>query len=441
MENERNSISKNKVIITIAAIAVIAVIVILAMRSLFTTSLDQDEHSRSWLMIGCDAARTSYNFKETIRPPLKKKKTIDLDSGESGIVTTVFAADEKNLYSLSYLKSIENKEGKNKITAVGIEDGEKKWEFSETMLGLGAIENDRLFCVSAKPNKIFAVDVSNGKQVWESQLVKEAMGRQLYTPVVRDSIVYVVSEGGKLLALDTKTGKKKWTYSKALIVGTPAVSEGYVYCLTQDKKVLALDARSGDQSWIVGAPEWEALMNPVVANRQIYIIDRNRDKATDSLMALDARTGDLLWQFKIEKNTITNGMCIGEDKLFLSLGEFKKAAQKSKSQGEVLAINTENGKKLWKKEVWGMPSYLVAAGDTVYVSSSKIWRDIAGHLEAEGGSVIAMSMKSGEVLEEYKVIGKEQKGDTKSLQPPALLSNGSLFLQNVLDNTIHIYSH
>ncbi len=392
-------------------------------------------------MLGYDAARTNYNFAETMKPSLKQLKVLDLGSEASGknMAATIFAADESNIYTLYYPKSVEQEDEKSKISASDIKTGKKRWEFSKSMLGVGAMDKKHLYCVSTNPNKVFALELKSGKKVWESQLVKEAIRQQIYIPVVRQNIVYIVSEDAKLFALDANTGKKKWTYSEIPVVGSPAVSRGLVYCLTQDTRVLALDAKSGEQKWVVGAPDWKVLLNPSVGNGQVYIVDRNRREATDCLITLDAKSGGLQWQFPIKKNVIINNVCIGEERVFIALGVFEKAKPESKSQGEVIAVNTKNGKKVWSKDVWGMPAFLIGASDTLYISSSRTWRGTAGHLQVEGGNVFALSMKSGKTIEEYKIVKGKPDNQIINLQPPLLISNGKLFAQNVVDNTVHVF--
>jgi len=443
MENERASKPKSSLLIIVAVVVLILIAVLVA-RSLLTTSLGSDRHSRLWLMMGYDAARTNYNFLETTEPPLKQEKAFGLGSNSSSenTATTIFAADEDNIYLLSYSSSsAKDKKAENKIEAFDLETGKRKWRFSGgSMLGLGAVEDEHIYCVSTEPNVVFAIDVSTGKKVWQSKLADKGAAQQYYVPVVRRGIVYAVSENSELFALDGKTGKKRWVFSEIPVAGSPAVSGGLVYSVTKDGRVLALDAASGEQKWIVGAPNWTSLLNPAVGNGQVCLVDRDRRKATDTMIAIDARNGEMLWQSKIEPNVIINGFCIGKEKVFISLGEFKKAKPESRYQGKVFAVSSKNGKRLWKKETWGMPAFLVGAQDTLYVSSSKVWRGVNGRLHVEGGSIFAFSMDTGKEIEEYKVVRKKSGYEGTYFQPPLLISNGKLLAHDVVNNTVYVFA-
>ena len=441
MENEQKTKKKTKLLVAVLVAAITVLIAVLLYRSLSTSSIGEDEHSSSWLMLGYDAARTNYNLADKMESSLKELKVINLEKEvvdeETG--TTIFAADEDRIYSIIYPRSMEEKEAKTKLCAIEIKSGKKQWEFSKSMLGVGAMDEKNMYCISAGSGKVFAVKLSNGKKVWEKRLVKEATGKQLYIPVVRGGTVYVIAEDARLFALDTKTGKKRWSYSELPLVGSAAVSRGLVFCLTEDNRVLALDAESGKQEWLVGAPGWEALLNPSVGKNKVYIVDRNEDDATDTVIALDSKSGNLEWQFIMKKNTLINSMCMSEDSLFIAIGIPENAKPDNKSQGEILAINAEDGKKEWRQKVWGMPALVIGAGNTLFVSSTRTWRtEVAKRLQFEGGRILALSTKSGKVAKEYKIVEEKTTEKNLGLQPPMLISDGKLFAQNVPEKTIHV---
>ncbi len=441
MENNEQTGSRNWTLV-IVVIAVVAIIIaaLLVYRSVSPSSVVRDENSTSWLMLGYDGARTNYNGSSDLSRSLEKKKVLKIGSDlPEETAVSVFAADDKNLYVLYYPRSADMEKQESRVCAYNLKSGTKDWEFSESLLGVGAVDDSRLYCVSGDPQRVFALDLSNGKKVWQTKLVDKVNTKRVYTPVVRQDLVYVISEDAKLYAIDGKTGKKKWTYSETRMVGAPAVSGGMVYALTEDTKMVAVDAQTGSKKWMVGAPGWQTLLNPAVGNGQVYTIDRNRKDATDTLVALDAKTGKFQWNYKIKKNVIVNGLCVGKENVYIALGQFEKAKEESKTEGEIVAISPEKGKKVWNKEIWGMPGYLVGAGDIIYVSSTKIWRDLTGDLQAEGGKTLALSLDNGKVLEEYEIVAEDQGDEMIFMQPPVLISNGQLFAQNVVDNTVHLF--
>jgi len=441
MEANGENKSKTNLPIIIVAAAVILVGGAVAVWYFFGGSFGNDQNSSSWHMYGYNAAKTNYNLAASMNPPLEEEKVIELGKAFSSenITVNIFAADEKNIYVLGFPKKKEEKEtGESKIAAFDIETGKLRWEFKETTLGVGVIEGDRMYCVSAFPNKAYAVDISNGKKVWEATLTKEVKELHVYPPIAYNGFVYVTSSTGEVFALDGKTGKTKWTYSELKIVGSPTASDGLVFFTTDDTRVLALNATSGKQKWLVGSTNWKMLLSPTIGKDYIVLVDRDRTGQMDVMVTINKKDGKLLWQYRMEKDVRVFGVCASDDNVFVSMAYLHKANKKNDNQGRVMSFDSEKGKRNWSKDIWGMPYYIVGAADYIYVSSSKMWSE-AQSLRAEGGNVYVFTAEKGKKVEEYKIIKNDEIAGTYT-QPQLLISENKLYVQNVLDNKIHVYS-
>ncbi|OON71642.1 serine/threonine-protein kinase [Streptomyces tsukubensis] len=63
---------------------------------------------------------------------------------------------------------------------------------------------------------------------------------------VRDSTVYLLGEGGALLALDMREGRESWRLDTSVSRGsTPVMDGGHVYFTAADGRLIAVDAREG----------------------------------------------------------------------------------------------------------------------------------------------------------------------------------------------------
>lgn len=142
-------------------------------------------------------------------------------------------------------------------------------------------------------------------------------------PAVVDGVVYVPDWGGNLWALDAKKGEPIWgrkladyglpanTNSRT----TPAVSGGVIYVGTQDGAwLLAINAKSGNLIWKTQlespANDLFAIVSasPVVAHGVIYTGVASLEegvaanpaypccKARGSVLAVDAKTGQVMWK-------------------------------------------------------------------------------------------------------------------------------------------------
>ena len=82
------------------------------------------------------------------------------------------------------------------------------------------------------------------------------------TPVVADGVMYVTSAPASVVALDLRSGRPIWEWSRpiaptVLNLGFPRVNRGVaildnmVYVGTLDGFLVALDAKTGVQRWVV----------------------------------------------------------------------------------------------------------------------------------------------------------------------------------------------
>ena len=134
------------------------------------------------------------------------------------------------------------------------------------------------------------------------------------TPIVIDGVMYVTTAWSKVYALDAKTGKQIWFYDPQVpgsagvkpccdvVNRGAAVADGKVFFGTVDGRLIALDARSGKLRWstltvdpkrmhtITGAPR--------VARGKVFIGNGGGEfGGRGYVSAYDTATGKLVWRF------------------------------------------------------------------------------------------------------------------------------------------------
>ncbi len=128
------------------------------------------------------------------------------------------------------------------------------------------------------------------------------------TPLVHDGVMFVHSFGDNIQALDAKTGNELWHYSRDLAEGSQpsvkrniALYDGKVYAGTSDLHVVALDARTGAVVWDTRiAEDGERVRitgGPLVAGGVVTQGVVGRMPGGAYLQALDAQTGEPMWRF------------------------------------------------------------------------------------------------------------------------------------------------
>src|SRR6478672_6094771 len=129
------------------------------------------------------------------------------------------------------------------------------------------------------------------------------VGRFLeFPPALVGGRLFVATDPGKLLALDSSTGAVDWSVSTGRCsAASPAVRGGVVYFALMDAapcgdqpgsgRVIAVRARDGKALWAFSCGVSES--SPLVVGRTVYVGSQD-----GRLYALDARTGRERWSFQ-----------------------------------------------------------------------------------------------------------------------------------------------
>jgi outer membrane protein assembly factor BamB len=203
-------------------------------------------------------------------------------------------------------------------------------------------------------------------------------------PAVAGGTVYLSSDQsddvGTVYALGAATGRLHWSYTprswfsdvlgtgwETFVLSGPAVAGGTVY-ISGDGTVFALDAATGRLRWryrtagIVGS-------GPAVAGGTVYVGGvgyRTTMYGSDGgVYALDAATGRLRWRYTTG-DTVTSGPAVAGGTVYVS-----------DVVGQVYALDAATGSLRWTRTIAdAVESSPAVAGGTVYVS------DVVGQVYA-----------------------------------------------------------
>src|SRR6476620_3267440 len=152
---------------------------------------------------------------------------------------------------------------------------------------------------------IFQADVKEGLQT---------------TPIVVDGVMYITTSFNHVYALNAKTGEEYWHYKHKIgPVMSPccgpsnrgvAVYKDKVYMGTLDSKLVALDAKTGSLVWQTDLADpclgYSETMAPTAVDGKILIgISGGEYGIRGFVRAYDAETGKLVWNFDtIPENSV-----------------------------------------------------------------------------------------------------------------------------------------
>ncbi|MBD0838970.1 serine/threonine-protein kinase [Streptomyces sp. TRM68416] len=179
------------------------------------------------------------------------------------------------------------------VTAVDPATGSVQWKarLPGTLKPVGA-QDGSVFFLSSEPFQGTTAVVRYTPGSRTPQRVALPVTRQDPLAAVRGSVVYVLSTGGALEAVDMAAGKRLWSLETSLSRGSAPVVDGrHVYISGADGRLLAVDTRSGT---LVGqtSPRLAAkadrvvgeLPAPILAHHHVYAAAPN-----GSVFAVDAR--------------------------------------------------------------------------------------------------------------------------------------------------------
>jgi len=188
------------------------------------------------------------------------------------------------------------------------------------MRGAAAAPNDWLLPGRTYTNQRYspltAIDTANVHSLALVKIVHTGMeGGFEATPIVVDGIMYVstptVGHHLKIMALDAATGATIWTASRAIgsyksccgpINRGVAVGYGSVYVVTLDDKLVALDARTGKERWstTVADPDvgYSESMAPQLYDGSVIVGSAGGEWAVRGFVAaFDASNGRQKWRW------------------------------------------------------------------------------------------------------------------------------------------------
>jgi outer membrane protein assembly factor BamB len=207
----------------------------------------------------------------------------------------------------------------------------------------------------------------------------------------------------------------------SFFTGTPGVSDGTVY-LEDGNTVLALDAKTGAKKWArtVRITPIPPARNLVVRDGRVFVSE------TDSVLALDIRDGHTIWSIHPDSQAIAYASA---DDRALYTGQ--------RGIPFVYALGLLDGHLIWKVNIglgWTFPGHVegtVVSGDTVYVAARK-WLALNGYIGQ--GVLVALDRTDGHELWRY-----ETPGTNGGLQDAPVVAGNLIVVSDLIGNAFFAY--
>jgi outer membrane protein assembly factor BamB len=145
-----------------------------------------------------------------------------------------------------------------------------------------------------------AFDIGTGKSAWQDSLARSSetsasgiLGDPA-RPVIDRGVVFVVSHGGKMIAVSESSGERLWTKNLGS-TQMPWIAGDTVFVVDLGGKLAALSRTDGKVRWVTELPASTRWSGPVLAGGKLWLVSGN-----GLVVGVDARTGQTTSQIDLD---------------------------------------------------------------------------------------------------------------------------------------------
>ena len=226
----------------------------------------------------------------------------------------------------------------------------------------GALVDSRLI-LGSRAGRVVAVDTASGRLIWSVPIAGGVDGEARFDQA--HGQVYLGSDDGIFYALDPQEGTTRWSYKgKGAVERQPEVGAALVYFASAANRVVALEAATGKKRWQYerDTPEGFSIHGHAGPRLGVDVIYTGFDDGY--LVALGAETGELRWAHSL---AAASDQFVDVDSTPVLRDDLVIAASYS---GGLYALRAKDGEVVWRLGVEG--AVAIRAGATrLYVASPR----------------------------------------------------------------------
>jgi len=251
-----------------------------------------------------------------------------------------FDSDDEDANAPAELVGIDETVNIKELWSEGVGDGQGEGFYRIRPV----IQGDTIYAASAN-GEVVALNRISGKTLWETDLETSLSGG---VGVYEDGL-FVGSSEGFVLKLDAGSGEKIWsTPLRGEILSAPQGNGKVVVVQTYDGKLQGLENASGRVLWTydsnVPVLTVRGTSTPIMHNNLVFA-----GFANGRVLAFDTQTGAVVWEVRV---AISQGRSeieriVDVDGTMELFGNELFAAS---YQGSVVAIDVQNGRKVWQQK-------------------------------------------------------------------------------------------
>ncbi len=230
------------------------------------------------------------------------------------------------------------------LSVINLASGDIEAELSlNTVISAGVGGNEKLWLVATRDAYVIAVDAEKRVERWRTRVPSEVLAR----PVVYNGTVIVRTIDGKIVSLNSETGKIRWQYQRAIpdlsIRGDsePVVARDRVFAGLANGRLIAVSPEDGEIIWdvVLSVPKGRSEIQRLVdidGAAELYGRILYAASFQGRVAAIDVDRGQFLWARDFSTYT---GVTLDNKTLY-----------SSDNNGAIWAMDRLNGATVWKQD-------------------------------------------------------------------------------------------
>lgn len=358
-----------------------------------TITLPAAHPAADWLQSGENSSKTPGNVSAAPEFREAWRSNVGEGSGEIKRIVAAPVVKDGRIYVI---------DSAQKVSALDASNGRKIWDkqllaanphWDEFSVGGGiAIAGDKLIVASGF-GYTTALKLSDGAEVWR----RPAESPLSSSPAIMGNRAFLTSTNNDFYAIDTDTGEVIWNdqalaeTARVLSSPSPAVTQDILAVGYSSGELIAYLPANGRRLWtetLTSTGRYTPLSaindiagKPTIQDGVVYAASHS-----GVLTAIDARSGARIWSRTFGSR---QGPVIGGDYLFVV-----------STSGVVACFNKIDGKLAWKRE---LPEFRDGNRDNRIVWTGPLIADGRLVITSSEGNVLALSPQNGETVSELKL--------------------------------------
>jgi outer membrane protein assembly factor BamB len=235
---------------------------------------------------------------------------------------------------------------RGRFVAMDARTGKILWQLRTGVVESSSLLVDGRLYFGSWDNHLYAVRARDGKILWRYRADDELNG----APAYAGGTIFVGSDGGRVHAVDARTGRARWVASafshfgrREYFYASPVVAYGRVYAANTDGTVYAFGAGSGRLLWAKHAGTY-VYTAPAVWHRRVFV-----GTYDGWVLALDAATGDVRWRRPAPAAVHGAPTVLSGRIYFATCGTCGRYGKRYAKRGpfQTFALNALTGRLLW----------------------------------------------------------------------------------------------